>query len=384
MKRSAALYPVLLLVTGFGCARGIVENPAGDATLPAPRFIVGQDLDAIRGYLGSDCCPEPDALTAYIGLYELLNAGSNYGGLGIDATGAPVTSEQGWGSGPVSAWRTATEFGIDDIALGVYISENYHPGALRALLAGDYDGQLRQLSAFLSRVDGTAYLRIGYEFDGAWNHGLDDPALFIEVWRYIVDFLRAAGVGNAEFVWQAGTSVIDELLDAQREDVRDWYPGDAYVDWLALSWFQHPDQRQTATPRVAHASLRELADEMLAFARERHKPVMIAESTPQVFDLARLTRRNTNALFDGPAGDGLSSVTADEIWQSWYAPLFSYIEDNRDIVRGLAYINVNWDGQPMWGPPYDGNDSYWGDSRLEANPDVAARFSRAVDEWRRP
>jgi hypothetical protein len=64
--------------------------------------------------------------------------------------------------------------------------------------------------------------------------------------------------------------------------------------------------------------------------------------------------------------------------------LFSYIEENRDVVSGLACINVNWDAQPMWGPPYEGKDSYWGDSRLAVNAELAAHFARAVDEWRRP
>ena len=30
----------------------------------------------------------------------------------------------------------------------------------------------------------------------------------------------------------------------------------------------------------------------------------------------------------------------------------------------MAYINVEWNAQRMWG---DGSNGYWGDSRLEAN-----------------
>ena len=53
---------------------------------------------------------------------------------------------------------------------------------------------------------------------------------------------------------------------------------------------------------------------------------------------------------------------------------------NTDTVRGLAYINVNWDAQPMWGPPYNGG--FWGDTRLENNPEIAERFNRAVENWK--
>ncbi len=373
------------LVVAAGCTASSGPAPVSRAPLaPAPPvFIVGQDLGAIRDYLASGCCPAPDALTAYVGLYNLLDPAANFGGLGLDAEGDVVDSEAGWGAGPVNAFKTATEFGIDDLALGLYISENGQPGALDALLAGHYDDEIDQLATFLGRVDGVTYLRIGYEFDGAWNHGLEQPGRFVRAWRYIVERLRARNSGNVRFVWQAGTSVMDELIDGRHEDIRDWYPGDAYVDWLALSWFQHPDARAAVGRNPEHASLRQLADEVLALAREHRKPVMIAESTPQGFDLAAGTKANVSALFDGPTGADRRVVSDDDIWEAWYAPLFRYMEQNRDVIRGFAYINVDWDAQAMWGPPYEPGDSYWGDSRLEANPGLARRFSRAIEAWRR-
>jgi hypothetical protein len=35
----------------------------------------------------------------------------------------------------------------------------------------------------------------------------------------------------------------------------------------------------------------------------------------------------------------------------------------------------------MWGPPY--NNGYWGDTRLQASPLIAERFSRAIEHWRK-
>lgn len=34
----------------------------------------------------------------------------------------------------------------------------------------------------------------------------------------------------------------------------------------------------------------------------------------------------------------------------------------------------------MWGRPYAGG--YWGDSRLQASPLLAERFSEAIEHWR--
>jgi hypothetical protein len=60
--------------------------------------------------------------------------------------------------------------------------------------------------------------------------------------------------------------------------------------------------------------------------------------------------------------------------------MFKYINENSDVIRGLAYINANWDAQPRWGAPH--NEGYWGDSRLEVNPEIAKRFNQAIVEWR--
>jgi hypothetical protein len=73
-------------------------------------------------------------------------------------------------------------------------------------------------------------------------------------------------------------------------------------------------------------------------------------------------------------------MTDEQIWDYWFAPLFAYMEDNRDVIDALAYINVDWDSQPMWGPPYE--NGFWGDTRLETNPVIAERFNEAIANWK--
>ena len=34
----------------------------------------------------------------------------------------------------------------------------------------------------------------------------------------------------------------------------------------------------------------------------------------------------------------------------------------------------------MWGPPYE--NGFWGDTRLETNPELARRFNQAVTAWK--
>ena len=371
----------LLLAAGCGAAD---TGATGDTDGPQPTaeklLIIGQDLSAIRGYMGSDCCLEPDGLTAYLDFYDLLKPG-DFGGLGIDDTGEQLDFELSWGAGPNSAYLTATDFGVSDIAIGLSITENEHPGGLQRIVDGGHDDEIRQLAKFATMVDGRVYLRIGYEFDGAWNHGYWNPDLYIGAYRRIVDVLREEGADNVKYVLQASAAGVDEIIDGGHEDIAKWYPGDEYVDWLGLSWFMNPDER-SIVPQLGFTPLSpgELADELLQLAREKGKPVMIAEASPQAMDLHDNFTANHSPLWDGEPASNRQPMSDDEIWEYWFAPLFAYLEDNRDVINALAYINVDWDSQPMWGPPYE--SGFWGDSRLETNPELARRFNEAVTHWK--
>lgn len=344
------------------------------------RLIIGQDLDAIRGYMASDCCPAPDGLTAYIDFYDIFTP-DDFGGLGLDADGNPSDLEFDWRAGPVSAYKTVTEFGVDGLAIGLSITENEHPGKLARLAAGEFDAEIRQLARFFSMIEGPVWLRIGYEFDGAWNQGYGDAAKYKAAWRRIVDVLRDEDVTNVSFVWQGAASTADEILDGGQDDIREWYPGDDYVDWMAFSWFMAPNETVSVeSPSYVPRTPLELASEIIAFAREKNMPVMIAEASPQSLDLNKKTIANHSPIWDGPSGENVRSLSDDEIWNHWFAPLFRLMNDNDDVIRALAYINVHWDSQGMWGPPYE--SGYWGDSRLEANDEIAARFAAAIEAWR--
>ena len=108
---------------------------------------------------------------------------------------------------------------------------------------------------------------------------------------------------------------------------------------------------------------------------------MIAEASPQGYDLARGTNAHIAPSWDGPQGEGVVNVSPTEIWDAWFAPVFELMEHNSDVIYALAYINCHWDAQAMWGPPYD--NGYWGDTRLQVNPLVAERFSKAIEHWRK-
>ena len=343
-------------------------------------YFIGQDLDGLREYFGSECCVAADGATAYIGLYNVLSEEADFGGIGLNLAGEPIDLEGSWGAGPVSAYKTATEFGAQSLAIGLFVAENDRPNAISELLNGEHDDKIRHLAKLFSYVEGEVFLRIGYEFDGVWNTGYENTDQYKAAWRRIVDVLRASRADNVVFVWQASASPIDDIIERKHEDISAWYPGDDYVDWVGLSWFSRGDEEQRVDTGYDAPTPGALAEEVLALARERGKPVMIAESAPQGYDLAALTRRNITPILDGPSGEGAVEMSADMLWDAWFTPFFEFITQNDDVIDAVAYINVDWDAQLMWGPPYD--NGYWGDTRINANAEITQRWNEAITAWR--
>lgn len=371
---------ILAMTSLIGCTT--VQTSHLTAEPPATEdkiYFIGQDLSAIRGYYDSDCCAEPDGATAYLSLYQLGTA-PDFGGLGYGLDGALVSPETSWGAGPVGAYQSVNEFGVSHLAIGLYIAENGMPGGLQDIADGAFDAEILRLSDFMKTVPGRVFLRIGYEFDGTWNAGQDNTEHFIAAHRRIVDVLRADGVTNGVYVWQASASILDDLIEQKHEDITSWYPGDDYVDWMGFSWFSLPEAAPTVPGSYQPKRPIDLVNEVTDFARQRGKPVLVAESAPQGYDIAAGFRANINPLQDGPSGEGQTTVSSAQIWDEWYAPLFAWMNANTDVVRGFAYINVDWDSQPMWGPPYA--NGFWGDSRLQANPEIADRFNSELAAWR--
>lgn len=363
------------MIRGGLFAAGLCLALAGGAFARPPLLFVGQDLNAVRSYIYSRCCTPPDGVTTYIGFYDLLSPAAHFGGAGIDGEGQPA-ADADWGAGPINAVKAAGGFDAAYVAIGLDISESAHPGGLRQIVAGAHDDKIDQLTRLVAVIDRRIALRIGYEFDGAWNKGYEDRAAYIAAWRHIVDRLRMRGVRNIVYVWQGSASPIDDILDGgRREDIGSWYPGDAYVDWVGLSWFLPATARPSGTQTARPPTQVMLAEDLARFAQAHGKKLMIAESSPQGFDLANGKRRAIGPIWDGPSGAPIADVSPDQIWATWYAPFFAFLRGHARDLAAVAYIDADWDSQPMWGKPYPGG--YWGDSRLEAAPSLARKWRAA-------
>ncbi len=196
----------------------------------------------------------------------------------------------------------------------------YMVGALKEVYQGAYDHNIDKMAAWMKTKQVPIYLRVGYEFDGPHNHY--DPGDYVKAYRYLVDRLRLAGVDNVAYVWHS-------YAYKREEPFTSWYPGDDYVDWVGISCFRLPNFH---------------IDPIIAFARKHHKPVMIAEGTPQ--------------------GTGVHRGKLS--WAAWYHLVFRLMAQHD--IKAISYINSQWETQPMWA------GQGWGDARIEANEYIKGKW----------
>jgi hypothetical protein len=211
------------------------------------------------------------------------------------------------------------------VQLGLYMRY-----MLEAVVQGHLDDNIDRLGEWIRHSGRQVYLRIGYEFDNPENEYV--PEQYIPAYRYIVARLRKNGVRNVCFVWHT-IAWQDKAWPAY--DPLRWYPGSQYVDWVGISFF---DSKQDAERNKA-----------ARLARQFGKPLMIAESSP---------------FFQH----------TDEEKLKWLASLFGYIDKNH--VRYLSYINVDWDALEMF------QSRAWGDARLENSPVVMQEWLNNLERFR--
>lgn len=215
------------------------------------------------------------------------------------------------------------QFFVDQYPHAVIQLAIYMVGALQGVVDGHYDDNIDNIAQWIKQARRPVYLRIGYEFDLPDNRY--DPDEYQQAYRYIVDRFRALKVDNAAYVWHSA------VHHAQKKDMMLWYPGDDYVDWIAVSYFNSSQQR--AISDVARK------------AQILNKPLMIAESTS-----AGMYTTRGKILF-------LKS-------------LFDMVK--KENIKFISYINTNWDDHALF------KSLSWGDARVELDPEIKAYWLNAI------
>jgi hypothetical protein len=283
-------------------------------------LIMGQTVEGITEYIGDfQDRPTPGGWSAYWGIPEFAGITEAH----KNETGSSQNHQMLVDKFPNTAIQSALWMvGKWDVA--------------KKAGNGDYDEVVRQYSAWAKSVKRPIYLRIGYEFDGPHNEF--EPKEYVKAYRHIVDLMRAEGVENIAFVWHsyAARPYKDYPLSA-------WYPGDDYVDWVAISVFGHA---------YGGADFGPYCDQVLTFAKQHKKPVMIAESSP------------INGIDE----------TSMEVWNQWFVNFFTFTYHKN--IKAISFINEDWSRMGIEGI------SAWKDSRLNNNEQVAKAWFKETGKDR--
>ena len=129
---------------------------------------------------------------------------------------------------------------------------------LTAIVNGSEDATtLLPAVALAKSYPGTLYIRLDWEMNGPWapysplnpdQPTSETPATFVAMWQHVVQYFRAAGVSNVRWVWSPN-------VDGGTGTMASYYPGDSYVDDVALDGYNYAHyQGSWVTPQQVFAA----------------------------------------------------------------------------------------------------------------------------------
>lgn len=98
------------------------------------------------------------------------------------------------------------------------------------ITSGAEDKYLQSLALELGNLQVPVGIDLNHEFNGpwfAWSTPNVTSAQFVAAWRHMVTLFRDNGATNVKWIWNPNV-----MSSGTAQDLRAWYPGDAYVDWV--------------------------------------------------------------------------------------------------------------------------------------------------------
>jgi Glycosyl hydrolase family 26 len=144
------------------------------------------------------------------------------------------------------------------------------------IAAGTYDSYIRSYARQVAALKGEVDIRLFHEQNGDWyGWGVGKSGAsnqdHINAWRHIHDIFRSEGATNAKYVFNPNER---HTAWTDSHPYADYYPGDAYVDYLALDGYNWADVHSApwySFDQLFSSSYSELT------ALSSSRPVMIAE-----------------------------------------------------------------------------------------------------------
>ena len=231
--------------------------------------------------------------------------------------------------------------------------------SLSAILSGQFDSDLEDWGAAAADFGtpllaewGTEFNGEWFSWNGIWNGGgttdgfgdpgkADGPERFVAAYQHIVDIIRGEEADNITWVFHVNAP---DVPDEEWNRFENYYPGDDYVDWLAISVYGAGTPMDTGVE-----SFREQLDveyERLD-ALAAGKPIIVAEM-------------------------GSSANNADISPEDWTdAALTDLFNGRWPRIIGFAWWNEAWQN--------DDNPAHDTTMRVQDVPNLAALFQDQLE-----
>lgn len=250
---------VIFLIFGgvFSCGR--VSSPSADPVAPTERKILPKDSCVYHGaFLG-----EEDITAAKIEAFETMS------GKKLDIVLKFIAFNQMGTAGgfPLSEASTVAANGsVIFIKLEPWSWDGADDDSfsLEKIIAGDFDARIEAFASAAAAHGEPIFVSFGHEMNAGWYPWGGNPELYKQA--YIrVHGLMSALAGNITWVWNPDRS-------EGAYPISSYYPGDAYVDWVAVDGYNTEDYGEPW--KTAEG----LFDEAVLELESYNKPLMIGET----------------------------------------------------------------------------------------------------------
>jgi hypothetical protein len=184
------------------------------------------------------------------------------------------------------------------------------------ITSGSQDAWIRAQAQRLAQLPGPFFFRFWAEMDAdSTASKVHSPADFIAAWRRVHDIFVQEGATNAVWVWcpTAWKFVTGGPLPPV------FYPGDAYVDWVAADGYNWAPNK----PGTAWRSLVQIFQSFYDWAVTTGKPIMIAE---------------TGVLERNPGDKAAWIADAQAALKSGFSMVQAFVYFNTQLVHsGITY-----------------------------------------------
>jgi hypothetical protein len=254
---------------------------------------------------------------------------------------------------PVEPASTVRDHGGEGSPTNPYIDIHPSVGAddsvphLQGIIDGDYDGYFQAWAQQTREFGEPVWICFDGEMNGDWHNGSgaangsgtldgygdptkpDGPERYVDAWRHIHGIFEAAGADNVAWVWSVNH---EDWPQEYWNWFENYYPGDAYVDWLAVDGYNWGGAEWKSFQQVFDSAFGRLR------AITTAKPVMIAEFA--------------SAHRSGDKSD-------------WITDAFNRLKTNYPFVDAFIWFNLdkerNWliDSDGSWAPRGALSDAYF-------------------------